>query len=157
MWRQVSLGCLAVVGVSCASASSTVPPPAAPTVALTTATAELPPSSQLDLPPHVSSTDARSTETNVSTDTESATMAPAEVTDLAGAAAIDFITHAVANDSQTVDAIGVRTEQNTASTVITVVTLEIADSRGEIRIALVEVAVQRTDGTWSVVSAGFAR
>lgn len=156
MWRQVSLGCLAVAGVSCASASSTVPPPAAPTVALTTATAELPHDAVRDLPPHTTSTSRQRPEFTFNPPASGAPEAPAAATALAKDAAVEMVREAIATSSQAVDAIAARTDRQSAAGALMVVTVEVADPTGEVRIVLVEVTLSRRASDWSVEAIGLA-
>ena len=156
MWRQVSLGCLAVAGMSCASTSSTVPPPAAPTVALTTAAAELPHDSVRDLPPHTPSTSRQRPEFTFNPPASGAPEAPAAATDLAKDAAVELVRDAIATNSQTVDAVAARTDRRSATSALMVITIELADPTGEVRIVLVEVAISRRASDWSVEAIGLA-
>lgn len=156
MWRQVSLGCLAIAGVSCASASSTIPPPAAPTVALTAAAAELPHDSVRDLPPHTPSTGHERPEVGSIPPASNPPEAPAAATDLAKDAAVETVCEAIASRSQTVDAIASRTDRQSAESVLMVITVEVADPTGEVRLVLVEVALSRESRDWSVESIGLA-
>ena len=156
MWRQVSLGCLAIAGVSCASASSTVPPPAAPTVALTTAAAELRHDSVRDLPPHTLSTGHERPEVGSIPPASNPPEAPAAATGLAKDAAVGMVREAIATSSQAVDAISARTDRQSAAGAVMVITVEVADPAGEVRLVLVEVALSRESRDWSVESIGLA-
>lgn len=152
MWRQVSLGCLAVAGVSCASASSTVPPPAAPTVALTTTAAELPHDSVWDLPPQTLSTGHERPEVGFAPPASGTPDALPSIAERAKEAAVEFLHDAIASSSQTVDAITARTDRQSAANTLMVITVEVADPTGEFRIILVEVALSRGASGWSVES-----
>ena len=156
MWRQVSLGLLAVAGVSCASASSTVPPPAAPTVALTPATAELPHDSVGDLPPHTPSTSRQRPEFTFNPPASDAPEGPAAATDLAKGAAVELVREAIATNSQAVDPIASRTDRQSATSALMVITIEVSDPTGEVRLVLVEVALSRRESDWSVEAIGLA-